>query len=66
MADNETSVSHSFLSAYISKYSFVQLKHGHPFIGFKSRCPTISAFGNCLFNSLNKASKAPFCSIVRG
>lgn len=36
MADNETFVSRSSLSAYISKYSFVQLKHGHLFIGFKS------------------------------
>jgi hypothetical protein len=51
---------------FVPVYAYLSVfRSPHPFIGFKSRCPTINAFGNCLFNSLNKASKAPFCSNVR-
>jgi len=53
------------VAVYILEYSFVQLKHGHSFIGFKSWCPTINAFGNCLRSSRNRASREPRCSSVR-
>lgn len=56
MADNEIFCRPFVFLIYTCKYSFTASKHGHPFIGFKSRCPTINAFGNCLRNSLNKAS----------
>lgn len=65
MADNEIFCRPFVFLIYTCKYSFTASKHGHPFIGFKSRCPTINAFGNCLRNSLNKASNEPFCSKVR-
>ena len=60
MADNEIFCQPFVFLIYTCKYSFTVSKHGHPFIGFKSRCPTINAFGNCLRNSLNKASNEPF------
>ena len=47
------------VAVYILEYSFVQLKHGHSFIGFKSWCPTINAFGNCLRSSRNRPAGNP-------
>lgn len=39
MADNEIFCQPFVFLIYTCKYSFTASKHGHPFIGFKSRCP---------------------------